>query len=295
MDETTFTEPHYRTEGFERQRLCVVPRPQVETALRSAMTRRLTVTDAGYYPRARGHRMTRTRRGADETIVIVCVDGAGQVRIGDDVHALTAADCIIIPAGKQHEYRADESDPWTIWWMHVRGPDAEELTASGILAAPVVRLHTLDRTVALLDELVTLMERRSTSTAMIAASGIAMHVLTRIAADSTLPVEGSPVERAMRHLEARIDSVVQVGELAALVGMSPSHLTALFRRATGGGPAAYHTSLKMTRARTLLDTTSLPITEVANAVGYADPLYFSRHFRRVHGVSPSAYRAQDKA
>jgi transcriptional regulator GlxA family with amidase domain len=50
----------------------------------------------------------------------------------------------------------------------------------------------------------------------------------------------------------------------------------------------------MARARTLLDTTAMPIAEVASAVGYTDPLYFSRHFRRIHGVNPSGYRAQRK-
>ena len=98
----------------------------------------------------------------------------------------------------------------------------------------------------------------------------------------------------MRYLEARVEGNIKVTELAAIVGMSPSHLSALFRNATGGGPAAFHTSLKMGRARTLLDTTSLPISDVATAVGYADPLYFSRQFRRLHGVNPSAYRSQHK-
>ena len=67
-----------------------------------------------------------------------------------------------------------------------------------------------------------------------------------------------------------------------------------WRKATGGGPGAFHTSLKMARARELLDTTELAIADVAAAVGYADPLYFSRHFRRVHGMNPSTYRSQHK-
>jgi AraC-like DNA-binding protein len=50
----------------------------------------------------------------------------------------------------------------------------------------------------------------------------------------------------------------------------------------------------MARARSMLDTTTMSVTEVANAVGYPDPLYFSRHFRRVHGVNPTTYRAQHK-
>lgn len=295
MDETPIPpEPHYRIEGFEHQRLCVLPRPQVETALGAAGTRRLLVTDAGYFPKARGHRRVRPH-GCAETVVLLCIAGRGTVTIAGEVHPLTASTSIAIPAGAPHIYEASEDDPWTIWWLHVRGTDAAELTAQTLgRQSPVTRLRAMDRVVALFDELVTSLERRLSPPQLLIASGVAWNLLTRIAADSILPSEGSALERAMRYLEARVDGNIQVSELAALVDMSPSHLSALFRQATGSGPAAFHTSLRMSHARNLLDTTSLSVREIAAAVGYTDPLYFSRHFRRLHGLNPTAYRAQHK-
>jgi len=47
-------------------------------------------------------------------------------------------------------------------------------------------------------------------------------------------------------------------------------------------------------ARELLDTTDRAIASIAREVGYSDPLYFSRQFRRIHGMSPSEYRSHDK-
>ncbi|WP_136053739.1 AraC family transcriptional regulator [Microbacterium sp. K24] len=295
MDETPIpSEPHYRMEGFEHQRLCVLPRPQVETALGAAGTRRLLVTDAGYFPKARGHLRVRPR-GCPETVVLLCVAGRGTVTIAGEVHPLTASTSIAIAAGAPHVYEASEEDPWTIWWVHVRGTDAAELTAQTLgRQSPVTRLRAMDRVVALFDELVSTLERRLSPPQLLMASGIAWNLLTRIAADSILPSEGSALERAMRYLEARVDGNIQVSELAALVDMSPSHLSALFRQATGSGPATFHTSLRMSHARNLLDTTSLSVREIAAAVGYADPLYFSRHFRRLHGLNPTSYRAQHK-
>lgn len=287
--------PHYRTEGFQNQRLCVVPRPQVEQALTRPVTRRLTVTDAGYFPAAAGHRMRRAR-GARETIVLLCVAGSGTVTVGGGVSTVSAGTGIVIAAGSPHEYRASESTPWTIWWLHARGTDVTELTSAiGGGAHQTLQPRSLDRVVALFDELVTMLERRLSPAQLLAASGTATHLLTRLAADSVLPADGSALERAMRYLEARVDGNIHVAELAAIVQMSASHLSALFREATGSGPGTFHTSLKMARARALLDTTTATVTEIATAVGYGDPLYFSRHFRRVHGVSPSAYRAEHKA
>jgi AraC-like DNA-binding protein len=91
-----------------------------------------------------------------------------------------------------------------------------------------------------------------------------------------------------------VDGTVRLSDLAALVGVSSSQLSKLFREATGGGVLAHHTALKMARARLLLDTTDLTVAAVGREVGVADQFYFSRQFRRLHGISPRAYRAERK-
>lgn len=295
MDETVMdAASSSRMHGFEDQRLCVVPRPHVEAALRRPGTRRLVVTDAGCFPSARGHRRSRPQ-GCPETIVMLCVAGSGTVDVADETHVLTRWTWTTIPATTPHEYYASEDDPWTIWWLHVRGTAASEVTRPMVgVPQRVSRLRSVDRVLALFDELVALLEGRLSPAHLLAASGVAWNLLARMSADTMLPADGSALERAIRYLEARADGRIRVAELAAIVGVSPSHLTALFRESTGGGPAAFHTSLKMARARTLLDTSSSSISEVARTVGYDDPLYFSRQFRRLHGVSPSEYRAQGK-
>ncbi len=95
----------------------------------------------------------------------------------------------------------------------------------------------------------------------------------------------------MRYIDERFDGSIRVTDLAAMVGVSASHLSALFREATGGGVLAYVTSQRMAAARGLLDASDLRINDVAFAVGYTDPLYFSRQFRKAHEMSPSEYRA----
>lgn len=57
---------------------------------------------------------------------------------------------------------------------------------------------------------------------------------------------------------------------------------------------AYQTGLRVARARYLLDTTTLTDAEVAAELGYSDPLYFSRLFRRTQGQSPRDYRQRPR-
>ncbi len=284
-----------RADGFDHQRLVVVPRPLVDAALARGVTRRILVTDAGYFPQADQHGRRR-ETGAAETIIIVCVGGAGWFEVDGIRTRVGPGGAIVLPGGTPHAYGASEDDPWTIWWVHVRGRDVDELVvACGIRPdAPLLSLRSLDRITALIDEIVTSLERDMTPARLLATSGMAWRLMTQLAVDRLLPEDGTPIERAMRYLQDRVNGHVQVGDLAALVGVSPSHLAALFRQATGGGVVAHHLSLKMARARRLLDTTDLTVAEVARQVGMDDPFYFSRQFRKVHGTSPTAYRAHRK-
>ncbi|WP_350347522.1 AraC family transcriptional regulator [Agromyces sp. G08B096] len=284
-----------RRDGFENQRLCVVPRPAVAEALARPVTRRLVVTDAGWFPEASGHLRVRAG-GADEAIVIVCLAGAGWVDLDGGRVRVSPSTAVLIPQGIPHSYGADDTEPWTIWWCHLRGSDLADLWTSVGAAAdrPLVSLRALDRVTVLLDEIVSALERDQSPARLLATAGIAWRLMTQLAVDRKLPEQGEPLERAMRYLEERVDGNIRVSDLARLVGVSTSHLGALFRDATGGGVLAYHTALKMARARRLLDTTSMHVSEIGRDVGYSDPFYFSRQFSRMHGVSPSDYRLQRK-
>ena len=259
------------------------------------VTRRMTVTDAGYFPRAEHHGRHRPS-GIPETIVIVCVAGAGWVDVSGVRTRVGSSTAIVIPAGTPHAYGAAGDDPWTIWWCHARGTDVAELVdACGVDGGHVtLSLRSVERATALLDEISRSLARDTTPARLVATSGMAWRLFTQLAVDRRLAVDGTPLERAMRYLEERIDGRVQVAELAAMVGLSPSHLAALFRDATGGGVLAHHNALKMARARVLLDTTDMTVAEVGRATGFDDAFYFSRQFRRVHGVSPRAYREHRK-
>jgi hypothetical protein len=71
---------------------------------------------------------------------------------------------------------------------------------------------------------------------------------------------------------------------------SAACLSRVFRKQYGCGPSAALELVRLERASTMLTRSNLSIGQVANACGFADPLYFSRRFRAVHGIPPSAYR-----
>jgi AraC-like DNA-binding protein len=230
--------------------------------------------------------------------VIVCTAGRGICHVPSGAHTVRAGQALVIPAGLAHRYEADIDEPWTIWWMHVVGSGIAELFATiGTTAdQPVLALGDPPRVISLIDTIIRRMERDETMSTLLAASGAAWHALALLAADRRPLSRASvdPVDVTIEHLQSNVATRFSVGELAGIAGLSASHYAALFRRATGYGPLEYQIRLRMGLARELLDTTSRTISSIAHQVGYDDPLYFSRQFRRIHAMSPSEYRSPDK-
>jgi AraC-like DNA-binding protein len=98
------------------------------------------------------------------------------------------------------------------------------------------------------------------------------------------------IEQSIEYMRQHLDQPLQVARLAALVNISPSHFFALFKRQIGCAPIDFFIRLRMDQACELLDGTLLNVKEVAAALGYDDPFYFSRTFKAVNHVAPSEYR-----
>jgi AraC family transcriptional regulator of arabinose operon len=300
LDETTMDGHHDampRMRGFAGERISVLARPLMREALGLPLTSRLLVTDCGYFPNAVDHLRSRPQ-GSGQAIVIVCVDGGGWCRLPSGPVEIGPGQVLVIPPGVPHTYGAAGERPWTIWWMHLGGADVADLVAAALPDAerPVIHAGDLYQVVALVDDVLGRMERDDSVRSRQAAAGAAWHLLALLAADRTGGPAGrdDAVRQAQQYLREHVSARVSVAELAALAQLSPSHFAALFRRATGFGVLQYQTRLRMSRARELLDTTDQAVAEIARALGYADPFYFSRQFRAVHGVSPSGYRVQHK-
>lgn len=108
-------------------------------------------------------------------------------------------------------------------------------------------------------------------------------------------MDGTLVDRritwAVAYMQRHLADPIAIPALAARVNLSPSRFRHLFKAQIGLGPAQYLQSLRLRRARLLIERTFLTVKEVMALVGYNDPSHFARDFRRVHRVAPSVLRA----
>lgn len=284
-------------EGFAGQRLVILPEPVRLSVAGNALLRRLLVTDAGYFPEAGGHCVQRPQ-GAATHLLIVCLAGRGWVRSGGREEQIHPGDLVWLSADRAHAYAAEPEDPWTIAWVHFRGEEVEDwrrqlgwplesgFGLTHVLPAQAGELR--------LDEVCSHLERGYAVPQLLEASAaLRVSLAASIGLSQGSRANRSALERTQA-VRARIDKdparAQTLPELALAANLSVPHFTALFRRLTGYPPVDYINRQRIRAACRLLDMTQLGVSQVGASVGFADPYYFSRCFRRVMGCPPLAYR-----
>ncbi|MEJ5311950.1 MAG: ATP-binding protein [Anaerolineae bacterium] len=111
-------------------------------------------------------------------------------------------------------------------------------------------------------------------------------------ADALPPYTSALVKRIVAYFQQNYHRALSRREVAEAVGVSENHLTRIFSRELGLSPWEYLNRYRVMQAKELLRRTDESIAAVALKVGFDDPAYFSRVFRKQVGVSPSVFRHQ---
>lgn len=103
---------------------------------------------------------------------------------------------------------------------------------------------------------------------------------------------GSTVPQVQRYLEENYGQRICLEELSDRFHMSQSYLSHLFKEVTGRSVMGYLKACRIAAAKRLLAQTRLPVSRILDECGFADSSNFSRTFKQVTGLSPSAFREQ---
>lgn len=274
-------------EGFPGEWISIVHRSIIEEWKQDDCINSTYVTDAGYFPNAKGHFRERNE-GIMENILIYCLGGEGFIEIGEERITLNADEAYIIPAFMPHKYQAAETTPWSILWMHFAGKECfvneakEKQKVNEALKPRIVSLFSLLR-----DDL-----RTGTpdgkSVSYLASLIIHEIFFKKNALDANKP----PLmfEQIENYMREHLSTELTIKQLSLEFEIPESTLCVLFKKHSGKGPIDFFTSLRMKEAEKLLRESSLYIYQVAELLGYKDQYYFSRVFTKYAGESPREYR-----
>jgi AraC family transcriptional regulator len=107
---------------------------------------------------------------------------------------------------------------------------------------------------------------------------------------SAASLSGHRLKQVLAFIEDQLAEDISLDQIAAVAGLSPSHLKPLFRQATGLPVHRYVIQRRLERARTLIKHDSLTMAEVAAATGFAHQSHLARHMRRATGLAPNDLR-----
>lgn len=283
-------------EGFSGQRLYVLPPPVQERSRELPVVRQLYITDAGHYPVAPRHYVDRPA-GRPEVILIYCTGGAGWCRIHRQRWEIRQGHVLFIPLDTPHTYGADEAIPWSIYWAHFRGSAVAEYLQALDVSLDHPTFYAPDQSVIgeAFEEVLAHpplgyaddhLLGMSTSLARL------LGLLRRHRRPAAAP-ERHNEDKVLRSIQAMQEGLAESFSLSAYArqaGLSVPHYCSLFRKFTQTSPGAYFSRLKMQQACLLMISTRASIAEIAAQLGFSDPFYFSRSFKKAIGLSPRAYR-----
>ncbi|MCC6142393.1 MAG: helix-turn-helix domain-containing protein [Candidatus Hydrogenedentes bacterium] len=242
----------------------------------------LAVEAAGHF-RTHSHAIHERKRR--DHLLLYCVDGEGYLRMGRTQTLITAGHVFLAPAGKRHSYGCDPRTGWDIWYVHFHGDTADRIAAILGLKPPAPVAHVgagkLDARFAVIIDL--LAAKPIHFGLDVSAALLALLVTLKKCIDQhNLDHEG--LTRAIDAPAANLDEMAQVASL------SKFHFIRSFRRATGTTPWRHVINRRMMEAKQLLSDPDYSIQQIAFHLGYNDPNYFSRAFKKEVGISPRAFR-----
>src|SRR5262249_27202885 len=128
------------------------------------------------------------------------------------------------------------------------------------------------------------------------ANVLAVHLIRQVLAprqvvrgrDGALP--RGKLRAVVEYIEGHLDTGATLEQLAAVVGLSPYHFARQFKQATGLPPHQFPLSRRVEWAKDLLLAgNDLSLAEIALRAGFSDQSQFSRHFKRLVGVTPGRF------
>ena len=198
-------------------------------------------------------------------------------------------------------YYADQHSPWEYSWIEFDGLRVKEALSltDFSLNHPIYHPHSKDLQEQMVKEMNYIISHPKESS---------FHLLGHLylffdyfiqSAKSTRLTQSSKmsdyyIQEAIHYMEQNFQNDISIEEIASVCGINRSYLGKIFRNSIGRSPQEFLMNYRMVKATELLKLTTLSIADIGTAVGYGNPLHFSRAFKNIYGVSPREWRNEHK-
>jgi len=225
------------------------------------------------------------------------VSGKGTLYVDDKEYQIAKNDFFYIEADAMIRYVADENDPWEYRWVSFLGSQVKSILSQTQISVQNPVLH-YDKDDVLLEYFV----RMNNASQLEAPGRRHLMMLGEMylmlgklieefpsTAQDDIDMGKEYTMRALKLIRYRYTSSCTINELSKSLGLNRTYLYKLFMKYVGMSPTDYIEKLRISHACELFKQENMSISEAGKLVGYNDPFYFSRVFKKVMGKSPREY------
>ncbi len=231
----------------------------------------------------------------DYQLIYIC-EGYCIVNVNGNIEIAYPGDCIIYRPGERQDYLlAKKAQPRT-YWIHFNGIVCQEMFEKLALQSCNIVRTAQNREIEHLISRICKYYNLKISNYELICSGLMQSALALISNEFHGEIANSTANGAdkISELISRIKMVpnlrITVSECADFCCMSKPHFTRTFKKITGMAPMQFILSIRIERAKELLNFTDKSITDISEASGFGDQNYFARIFKKTVGITPTQYR-----
>jgi AraC-like DNA-binding protein len=249
----------------------------------------------GKHPRAYADSVT-TGRTLREYQAVYITSGGGW--LNDAVNGrqeIRAGDIFMLFPGIEHSYSPDPATGWREYWVGFDGPHARRLEANGLFSPQktVFRIGLDEALMGDYEQIIQLCRHQPSGFQVVLGVKI-LQLLAHLHLSEKAVAAGDSetdlIRSARSIMQLRLESGIEMYDLAKEVGVSYLHLLSVFRLHTGLTPYQYFLQLRIYKAQELLQDPKLSIKEIAEIMNFDNQYYFSRIFKHKTGMSPLQWR-----
>ncbi len=281
-----------KKDGFKDERYIIIPTESFTEFAKHPLVKSLYLTDVGFFPSALHHYRER-KEGIEEVILIYCVSGKGFIEVEDQISEISEKSAFCIPSNKKHRYYASEENAWSIFWVHFKGEAIEYFPVEELKVLEIASENSNSRIMYFFELLFQVLERNYTIGNFIYLSQVLSLMLSELyfkEKGKDQNIQNAHLTKIIHFMYRNLHQRMTLEEIAAEAQLSKSYVNYIFNEYAQKSPIDFLIHIKMQEACKLLKSIDSRVSEVAVCVGYDDPYYFSRIFKKVIGVSPRDYK-----
>lgn len=261
-------------------------------------SRPLIVTSCGTYRLKTVKRLPTWRpKGRFDYQLLYIVSGKGHFYFHGEDRVVYAGRMVLIQPRQEQRYEYFGEDKPEVYWVHFTGSDVKNILRSYNIPMddPIFYSGASSTYSYLFKEMIHELQNCKTGYEDLLAMYLRqIFLLVQRTRQEERPTVSTYIQEEMefarRYFNEHYNEPISIQEYAESRNMSVCYFQRNFKQIVKHTPMQYLLTIRVNNAASLLETTDYSMAEIAAIVGYEDPLYFSRLFRKIKGVSPRDYR-----